>query len=611
MKKESSAAARRFLPAVLLLCFISVAFSSAAADRYWVASGAASWNNAANWSATSGGPGGASVPGQWDRALFDGGGHGSCSLDMDVKVAGLQLGTGYWGTFVQGAYALLVGSNGMNLAGAGFQGGSARIRVEGPFVLSGTAFTSTSDTLIVGSGYGLSFTGGTFAHNNGTVQVDVFNNTVAGNFTFNNLVFHNTFGPYTCTIASGTVLTVNGTLHYTGNATSWINTGTIDVKGNIRVTCTSGNGGGNALLRINGTGVQTIEGAAGSEPNRLPQVVINKPSGQLHLAGTIGVANHWTYTAGTIDPGTARMLFAGNLTITGAQTFYDLEFNAVFGNYITTIASGTELTVTNNLYISGTSGMQLNTGTIRALRDIIVTNSSPFGAGTATVLISGTTDQTLTGSGISNTGRLPRVTIHKTSGTLHLLSIISVGNNWSYVSGTVNPGTSRVVFAGDMTISGTLTFHEVDFSALGFTAGTYITIAGGTTLTVPGHLYISGGNIVVQLNTGTVEALNDITITNLSMWSGGTALVWIHGTGNQTLTGSGESHKGNLPRTRIEKPSGTLQLASIISASGDWTYVTGTIDPGTSRVAYNNWLTVSGTHTLHDVEVGTLTNSYQ
>lgn len=40
------------------------------ADRYWVAA-ASNWNDTANWSTTSGGSGGASIPGSSDVAIFD------------------------------------------------------------------------------------------------------------------------------------------------------------------------------------------------------------------------------------------------------------------------------------------------------------------------------------------------------------------------------------------------------------------------------------------------------------------------------------------------------------------------------------------------------------
>lgn len=67
------------------------------ANRYWVAATASNWNNTANWSTSSGGSSGASVPGASDTAIFNSNGIGKCTLDMSITVATLTLGGGYTG----------------------------------------------------------------------------------------------------------------------------------------------------------------------------------------------------------------------------------------------------------------------------------------------------------------------------------------------------------------------------------------------------------------------------------------------------------------------------------------------------------------------------------
>ncbi len=70
------------------------------ADRYWVAnvSGTpANWNTAANWSTTSGGAGGAAVPGASDAVYFDGNGVSGCVVDAAVSVASMDMQAGYTG----------------------------------------------------------------------------------------------------------------------------------------------------------------------------------------------------------------------------------------------------------------------------------------------------------------------------------------------------------------------------------------------------------------------------------------------------------------------------------------------------------------------------------
>ncbi|MBN2465906.1 hypothetical protein JXD38_09840, partial [candidate division WOR-3 bacterium] len=74
-----------------------------AADRYWVAASAGDWSSSANWSATSGGAGGATVPESGDKAFFDGGGAGNCTIDASVTVDRIEVSSLYSGVVVQAA----------------------------------------------------------------------------------------------------------------------------------------------------------------------------------------------------------------------------------------------------------------------------------------------------------------------------------------------------------------------------------------------------------------------------------------------------------------------------------------------------------------------------
>jgi hypothetical protein len=64
---------------MMMLFFTVLSF---AADRYWVGGAAGNWNSAANWSATTGGAGGASVPGANDKPIFDNGLSVSVTYDL-------------------------------------------------------------------------------------------------------------------------------------------------------------------------------------------------------------------------------------------------------------------------------------------------------------------------------------------------------------------------------------------------------------------------------------------------------------------------------------------------------------------------------------------------
>ena len=136
--------------------------------------------------------------------------------------------------------------------------------------------------------------------------------------TFNNLIL----AAGTKTVAAGTTLTVTGATTLTAGALN--GTGTLAAQGAISQASTYT--GGTATLLINGVGGPDAHRRLDHGGRASSRSGINKPSGTLTLAGTIRTSNHsWTYTAGTIDPGTSTVVFAGG-TVTGCHTLNALDF---------------------------------------------------------------------------------------------------------------------------------------------------------------------------------------------------------------------------------------------------------------------------------------------
>ena len=72
VKNSAKKYGRSFLQWLLLLIVFNMfAISSFGANRYWVTGGTGVWNSTTNWSATSGGSSGATVPTNVDLAIFD------------------------------------------------------------------------------------------------------------------------------------------------------------------------------------------------------------------------------------------------------------------------------------------------------------------------------------------------------------------------------------------------------------------------------------------------------------------------------------------------------------------------------------------------------------
>jgi hypothetical protein len=120
------------------------------AARYWVTGGSGLWNNTNNWSTTSGGASGASVPSTADIAYFDANSPSGITLNVEIDVGGFDT-SGWTGTitvtnsvryFIRGGFYLnsnvtLSGANAVSNTKAGFI-----------FFLSGASGTYKSDITI-------------------------------------------------------------------------------------------------------------------------------------------------------------------------------------------------------------------------------------------------------------------------------------------------------------------------------------------------------------------------------------------------------------------------------------------------------------------------------
>ena len=171
-------------------------------------------------------------------------------------------------------------------------------------------------------------------------------------------------------------------------------------------------------------------------------------------------------------------------------------------------------------------------------------------------------------------------------------------------SGTVDPTTSTVVFAGTLTVTGSQPFNLVEVrGAVTVPAGTDLTVAADLTMptavaftvngsvTVAGNLTLTDGSIAGDGECGGCEG----NISQASTFDGGAGFLIVDGSGPQTLTGSSTTGAGALPNLTVAKPVGTtLTLAGTIRTTRNWTVTSGTVDPTTSTVVFAGTLTITG-----------------
>jgi hypothetical protein len=272
---------------ILLLLFLL--HYTVQGQRYWIASTSSNWNNTANWSETSGGAGGASVPVAGVAAVFNSGGTGNCTLDIAPTIGTITI-TGYTGTInlngnnltISGSTALTFSSGTISNSGAT---AAVALNTTGAATFDGCTITAN----ISGTAGSVTFNGGsTFG---GTVNLSaptiLLNGTTSSKNTFNNTTTltktgsttdlgtgANIFNSVTTLINSGTGTfesannyadTFNGDVTLTNTSTSRIHmadgtTGTV-FNGNIIVNSTgSGTTSGVRFGFNSGTSASLAEG---------------------------------------------------------------------------------------------------------------------------------------------------------------------------------------------------------------------------------------------------------------------------------------------------------------------------------------------------------------
>lgn len=409
------------------------------ADRYWVG-GSGTWDAATttNWSASSGGAGGASVPTSADAVFFNGSsGGGTCTIAATVPCLTLNL-TGYTGTLAFGTDKIEISGNAAtiftqttscNISGTPvidltYAGGTGtRTLVATSIVAANTIsfnvlggtdtltmtaarvramnFTGFSGTLSAGSKFihgDLTFSAGmTLAA--GT-QVLTLRNVTSGSSstlttngkTINNPITQDAQGTWVL----GDALTINPTYGLT------IDAGTFNANNNnVSISTLSSSGSVSRTLAL-GSGTWTISGS-GTAWNCAT-------STNLTVTGT-GVISMTSASAKTFAGGgrtwpTLNQGGAGALTIQQANTFANIT-NTVQPATIT-LTAGTTQTV-SAFGVSGTSGnlITLNSssaGSQATLSDSSGVNSVSFVSIKDINATGGATWGAYTGSGCIDAG---------------------------------------------------------------------------------------------------------------------------------------------------------------------------------------------------------------
>jgi len=293
------------------------------AARFWVTGGTGNWNSTSNWSTSSGGASGASVPGSADTAAFDASsGSGTVTLDISPDIQTLTC-TGFTGTLAFGTNTISLNSTGTIFTGA------TTMTVTGTPLIICTNSSATSRTI-----------------------------TPTAVTEANSISFRITAGTGTLTLTAGAYRDLDFTdgTNPTGYAGALANS-TITIYGSFKAST--------GMTRTAGTATYTFAATSSTKTINTAGVIFDNPwtfngvggAWQLQAAVTLGATRTLGLTNGTLDLNGYTLttgLFGSN-----NSNVRTLAFGT--GKIVLTATTGTVLsmsTATNFAY-TGTSRIEL------------------------------------------------------------------------------------------------------------------------------------------------------------------------------------------------------------------------------------------------------------
>ncbi|MCB4756844.1 MAG: hypothetical protein LHV69_07430, partial [Elusimicrobia bacterium] len=284
--------------------------------RYWVAAGAAMWSDAAAWSTTSGGAGGASPPTSTHTVVFDGasGKNGDCILDTDVTVATITI-AGSTGTLDTNGYTVTISSYFASTTGV-LQLGTSTVKIAGNWsIYNSTGFIANASTVTFnaanGSTHTLLMNGASFYHL--VITTETTSATyrpqdklfVLGNFTLQNGFFDN--ATYDQNVAVAGDVTMDNTRTDMGDA-NWTVSGNFD---NRHATTFNANA---STVTLTGSGKQILTGSSKHFYNLVINgSLTNATGGTLWTDGAATISGSLTLATQFYSYGDMRILNTGSI----------------------------------------------------------------------------------------------------------------------------------------------------------------------------------------------------------------------------------------------------------------------------------------------------------
>jgi hypothetical protein len=532
---------------------------TAPVGRYWVG-GTGSWGNTANWSTTSGGPGGASVPTSVDNVFINLAGpytinHGFNPNFFNLTVSGANVTlTGAAGDLIQcfGSMTLAASTVWTVISGTPGRlffsdGGSNRnINFNGATIVNPITFNlggATTATL-TGPIATSSTLNSAMLLNTGTLNTSTSNHSITtGNFT--------AASSATLTL-NGSTLTCTASQGFTGGGT--INAGTSTIVLSAENTTFAGNGltynnvsftntaagfaqtlsitGANTFARItvagrSAAGIKTLSLGANQTITTLFTVqsgVTNPNTRVLICSDTFGTARTITSASNTIFGADFR-----DITAAGAASWSDSSRTGYWGdckgNTGITFAAGRTVYWNNAAaaFWSSTSWALTTTGTPAVANFPLAQDTAAItNAGAVPAEISNDNTQPYNVGTIDMSARTSALSFFNLGVFASILGNLITGTGITYTGG-----------GGGMNFAGRTT-QSLTSAGRPFNVGTRLSIFGSTTTVNLTDAFVSNADIENAFGTLNTQN-NNVTVNNINF--NGVALTL--GTSTVTLTGTG------------------------------------------------------------------------
>lgn len=538
------------------------------ADRYWVAGGTGNYNSNTNWSSTSGGASGASVPTTVDDVFFDASsGAGTATINVNSNCRSLNL-TGFTGT--------IDFNNNLTVSGTVLNFGT------GGYTILGTANLRLSTAMTITS--------------NGT--------TYTGNVEF--------IATVTYTLADN--MSVSGEIIFNGTGTRTIDNNTLNILGNLTSASTN---------TVTGTTAFVLAGT-GTWNHTSSGVIRNNIT--INTAGTITLGALIRYNTGTLTYIAGTVVTIGSSLIISASTTLNtngIVWNDINPNSTVTITLQSDLTLTGTLTIGGATTFTLGVNSLisananLALSNVIFTLPANQTFKTFTALSTGTingntltiTEDIIMNSSVSGTtsivyGGTGTWTASATSSTINNNFTINTAGTLT-ISGTVyKSGATFTYTAGtiDDTLGTVVTGNLTTCNVSGVTWNKFL-VNGSTTLTSNINAITFG--TALSSNVSFTLGGNTLNFTHLELGNTGTTTLptaWVcqdiefKNTSSATINANSITINGNLTQTNNGITSGTTTFT--YAGTGTWT--------ATGNAYFSNSFTINtaGTLTFISANIG-------